>query len=218
MDFAVKTPGRVRRDRERLMVQELLHGFADVAGEKGEKIFAGIERMDASRLPWMEAARLLMNRGAGLLLALESGDAAFVARNINKCVLGAGDAFLIAHGLYRYRAVERASVYEARCGGGLYASAVQWKFRPEKDPVCDWERARETWLAAKAGVCAAADGSVRRRSLASAARWLVRRRTVGDVSTFALDPVLRILERIAVCVESRSAMPADLRRDWEIFN
>ncbi|MBQ3343632.1 MAG: hypothetical protein IJG84_17155 [Kiritimatiellae bacterium] len=69
VDFAVKTPWRLKHDEERLMVQELLRGYFDVAGRKGEELFSGIRRVDAADLPWSEAARLLMNRGMGLLLA-----------------------------------------------------------------------------------------------------------------------------------------------------
>ena len=72
VDFAVKTPWRLKHDEERLMVQELLRGYFDVAGRKGEELFAGIRRVDAADLPWSEAARLLMNRGMGLLLAKEA--------------------------------------------------------------------------------------------------------------------------------------------------
>ena len=231
VDFAVKTGWRIRHDQERLMVQELLHGFVDVAGERGEDTFAGIERRDPSRLPWMEAARLLMNRGAGLLLAMEAaaktgrgrsagtaGGRDFVNRNINKCILGAGDAFLISRGSYCWRAADRADAYEAHGGSGLYRAAVEWKFRPSGAAVCGIEKARRAWLAAKERVLAAADSRSRRRSLRSAARWIARRRTLGRIATFGLDPVVRVLARIAECIEKRTTMPADLRRDWDVFN
>ena len=235
VDFMGRTPWRLRHDQERLMVQELVHGYVDVAGEKGEVLFAGIERREPSDLPWMEAARLLMNRGMGLLLAAEklqsvadgrhpaddsrlSNVHSFINRNINKCILGAGDAFLISRGLYRWRATERADVCEAQGFDRLYRAAVEWKFRPSEGPVCDWETAREEWLDAKLNVTAAVDGEGFRRSIRSAARWVVRRRTLGEVATFGMNPVVRILERVARCVEMRSAIPPSLRRDWEIFN
>ena len=235
VDFMGRTPWRLRHDQERLMVQELVHGYVDVAGEKGEVLFAGIERREPSDLPWMEAARLLMNRGMGLLLAAEklqsvvdgrhptadcrlSNVHSFINRNINKCILGAGDAFLISRGLYRWRATERADVCEAQGFDRLYRSAVEWKFRPSDGPVCDWETAREEWLDAKMNVVAAVDGEGFRRSFRSAARWVVRRRTLGEIATFGMNPVVRILDRVARCVESRSAIPPSLRRDWEIFN
>ena len=238
VDFTGRTPWRLRHDQERLMVQELIHGYVDVVGEKGEVLFAGIERREPSDLPWMEAARLLMNRGMGLLFAkckIENGkckvdglpnadcrmsdaDIDFVNRNINKCILGAGDAFLISRGLYRWRATERADACEAQGFDRLYRAAVEWKFRPSEGPVCDWETARAEWLDAKLNVTAAVDDEGFRRSVRSAARWVVRRRTLGEVATFGMNPVVRILERVARCIESRSAIPPSLRRDWEIFN
>ncbi|MBQ8126530.1 MAG: hypothetical protein IJ173_11740, partial [Kiritimatiellae bacterium] len=155
VDFAVKTPARLKHDEARLMVQELVHGYVDVCGAPGETLFAGLARRAPESLPWMEAARLLMNRGAGLLLAREAGRTDdFIARNINKCILGAGDAYLISRGLYRWRATARATALAADDGvsadtARLFASAVEWKFRPRPEPVCDWETAREAWRNAR---------------------------------------------------------------------
>jgi hypothetical protein len=56
------------------------------------------------------------------------------------------------------------------------------------------------------------------RSLRNAARWLVRRRTVGDLRTFALNPVVRVLESVARHVRDRREPESALMRDWEIFN
>ena len=224
VDFTVKTPWRIRHDQERLMIQELLRGYCDVAGKKGEELFAGMERVDAAKLPWMEAARLLMNRGMGLLFAREvAGGRApasghdtprsddFVVRNINKCILGAGDARLIARHAYTWRAEDRARAL----GDALYGAAVEWKFRPKAEPVCDWEKAREVWLAALDEVSGGARNS---RTIRSAARWLVRRRSVGDLRTFALDPVVRVLDSVARRVRERRAPGDALMRDWQIFN
>jgi len=69
VDFVARTPWRLKHDEERIMVQELVRGHFDVAGRKGEALFAHIERRPAKAIPWSEAARLLMNRGFGLLLA-----------------------------------------------------------------------------------------------------------------------------------------------------
>ena len=211
VDFTVKTPWRIRHDQERLMIQELLRGYFDVAGKKGEELFAGMERIEASKLPWMEAARLLMNRGMGLLFARERGTGDFVVRNINKCILGVGDARLIAHHAYTWRAEDRATAL----GDALYGAAVEWKFRPKEAPVCDWEKAREVWLEALDEVSGGARNS---RTVRNAARWLVRRRSVGDLRTFALDPVVRVLESVARCVRERRAPGDALMRDWQVFN
>ena len=240
VDFAVKTPWRLKHDETRLMVQELVHGYYDVAGAKGETLFAGIERREPGELPPGEATRLLMNRGMGLLLAKgkmesakckvgeaanESGSAAaecrmsperdFINRNINKCVLGAGDARLIANGAYRWKAEDRA----AALGDSLYAAAVEWKFRPRAFPVCNWEAARTVWLAAEAEVGKACSRHRdARRSLRNALRWVVRRRTFGGISTFGLPPELRVLRKVAAAIRDRSGVTPELRRDWEVFN
>ena len=235
VDFAVKTPWRLKHDETRLMVQELVHGYYDVAGAKGETLFAGIERREPAELPPGEATRLLMNRGMGLLLAKEegrrkkeegsgAGTSDFINRNINKCVLGAGDARLIARGAYRWKAEDRA----AALGDSLYAAAVEWKFRPRAFPVCNWEAARTVWLAAEDEVsrCSRLSRSSspsRRssppgRSLRSAVRWVVRRRTLGELSTFGLMPELRVLRRVSAAIRERRIISASLRRDWEVFN
>ena len=238
VDFAVKTPWRLKHDEERIMVQELVRGYFDVAGKKGEELFASITKIDAAKLPWMEAARLMMNRGMGLLFArckvesakckadgasavesrMSDADRAFVNRNINKCILGVGDAFLVSRGLYCWRVEDRAAALAAQGDNGLYARAVEWKFRPTEEPVCDLETARETWLDGYMEVIAAVGDGDYRRTIRNAARWVVRRRSVGDLRTFALNPVVRVLESVARCIRDRASPDESLMRDWEIFN
>jgi hypothetical protein len=233
VDFAVKTPWRIKHDEERLMIQELVRGYFDVAGKKGEELFSGIRRIDASEVPWMEAARLLMNRGMGLLLAKRKGGEAtkesgaavaecrmspecdFINRNINKCVLGAGDARLVARHGYRWRAAERADAL----GDALYRSAVEWKFRPKDKPVCDWEAARACWMEAYEEVMETGrSAGAFVRSLREGARWIVRRRSLGRLSGFGRNCTVRVLDGIARCVRVRNAPSASLMRDWEVFN
>ncbi len=213
VDFCpAKTPRRFLRDQERLMVQELIRGYVDVAGEKGEVLFGHLKRLDASALPWTEAVRLLVNRGAGLLLAGEEGrDRMFVARNLNKCVLGAGDARLIAEGAYRWRAEDR----ERLLGDELYSKALAWKFRPTLDAVCDREKAREVWLAAAKETGTKGVGRV---SAYQAFRWIGRRGTLGKWRTLGLDPVVRIFDEMADILREGQSFPASLKKDWRIFN
>lgn len=214
VDFCIaKTPWRLKHDQERVMIQELIHGYVDVAGLKGEELFAGVERREPGAFPWMEAARLLMNRGAGLIMSMESDDEAFIVRNINKCVLGSGDARLIARGEYRWKALERAEVL----GEELYTAAVHWKFRPTVSAICTWETARKTWLDAEAEVMEAGEKDCG-RSIYSAVRWIVRRRSVGELASVGQDPVVRILKRMSEVVRSRAPFPPDLKKDWTIFN
>ncbi|MBQ3807024.1 MAG: hypothetical protein IJK04_15225 [Kiritimatiellae bacterium] len=215
VDFSPpKTPWRIAHDAERLMIQELLHGYCDVSGKPGEELFKDIPRRPPEAFPFLEAVRLLVNRGAGLLLAAEPGASPdFVARNVNKAILGCGDARLIAEGRYRWRALDRADAL----ADDLYRAAVQWKFRPRPEPPCDWEAARERWLGTVDSVCASGGG---RRTLRAAARWLVRRRSPGPapLRTLGLDPLVRILRAMRPLVRDRKPFPASLRRDWEVFN
>ncbi len=225
-DFCVaKTPWRLKHDEERIMVQELVRGYFDVAGRKGESLFSHIERRPAEDIPWMEAARLLMNRGVGLLLAMDKsgrerfgfedrrGD--FAARNVNKCVLGAGDARLVARRAYRWRARERSEAL----GDELYGRAVEWKFRPQTDAVCSWDAAREAWLGAEEEVMerGRAQGGLA-RSVRQAARWVVRCGTPGEIASFGQDCVVRVLRRVERSVRNRAGVDSALMREWSIFN
>ena len=216
VDFVVRTPWRMRHDQERVMIQELMHGYFDVVGKTGEEMFVEIERRPPSAFPWSEAARLLMNRGVGLVLAAEpERDNTFIVRNINKCVLGAGDARLIARGAYAWRVEDRA----AALGEELYSAAVGWKFRPRAESVCDWETARARWLEVVEEVMAAGRrAGALRRSLYQAARWVVRRRTLGDWRTFGQVAAARLLRALIEVVRARGRLPPSLRRDWEVFN
>ncbi len=216
VDFVVRTPWRMRHDQDRVMIQELMHGYFDVAGKKGEEMFGEIERRPPSAFPWAEAARLLMNRGVGLVLASEAERGqTFIVRNINKCVLGAGDARLIARGAYAWRVEDRA----AALGEELYSAAVVWKFRPRAESVCDWETARARWLEVVEEVMATGrrTGALR-RSIYQAARWVVRRRTLGNWRTFGQVAAARLLQSLTEVVRARKTLPPSLRRDWEIFN
>ncbi len=220
VDFTVRTPWRIKHDEERLMIQELVRGYFDVAGKKGDVLFSAIRRIDASEVPWMEAARLLMNRGMGLMLAhgeMGNGERGrdFIDRNINKCVLGAGDARLVARHRYRWRATERAEAL----GDALYRSAVGWKFRPKDKPVCGWEDARACWMEAHEEVmCAGRSAGALARSLREGARWIVRRRSLGAISGFGRNCTVRVLDGVARCVRARTAPDASLMRDWGVFN
>ena len=232
VDFTVRTPWRIRHDEQRIMVQELLRGYFDVAGKRGDELFAAVERRPAEDIPWGEAARLMMNRGMGLLLAAEKQQSivdsrhptvdcrlsnvhSFISRNINKCILGAGDARLVARHGYRWRALDRADALN----DALYRTAVEWKFRPREDAVCDWETAREVWLGAYDEVMAAGSGSgALGRSIRQAARWVARRRTAGELRSFGQDCTVRVLRGVERAIRARTGISPSLRRDWGVFN
>ena len=227
VDFTVRTPWRIKHDEDRLMIQELVRGYFDVSGSKGDRLFAHIRLIDAMKVPWMEAARLLMNRGMGLLLAMEGTgngeegrgkreqERGFVLRNINKCVLGAGDARLVARHDYRWKAAERGDAL----GDALYRAAVEWKFLPGDEAVCSWETAQKNWCEAFDEVMDAGRGEgALSRSLWEGARWVVRRRALGDLSGFGRNCTVRVLEGVARCVRERRQPDDALMRDWRIFN
>ncbi len=215
VDFCgAKTPWRLKHDEKRLMIQELVHGYCDIAGEKGESLFSHVARLEPKDLPWMEAARLLLNRGAGLLLSLATKDNRFIVRNINKAILGAGDARLIAKGRYAWRAVDRAKTLASP----LYSAAVDWKFLPKAEAVASWDEARKEWLAAKEEVFALGGKEAGRRTLREAARWIARRKSLGELSSTGLDCTLRALKGVERRMREKRPMDESLKRDWEIFN
>ena len=98
--------------------------------------------------PATEALRLLLNRGAGLLWALRvargfepAPDEDFVRRNYYKCLLGCGDALLIAHRAYgrsfaargdRLRALPTVSLPASRAAlFDGYTAARRFKLAPD---------------------------------------------------------------------------------------
>jgi len=131
-------------------------------------------------------------------------------------VLGAGDARLVARGAYRWRAVDRAEAL----GDALYSKAVEWKFRPADEPVCDIAAARAVWTDALDAVLGAdgAAGAFSRRTVFNAARWIVRRRTLGDLRTFGRDPVARVLAAMRGAVRDGRPFAPGLKQDWIQFN
>lgn len=215
VDFCrAKNRSDFHRDENRIMIQELLRGAVPVYGRVEALNF--LKRRDPTGLPLSEATRYLVNRGMGLLLARTRGSTNFARRNINKAILGAGDALLVAEGRYDWRLVER----EKRLGDSTYSKAVAFKFHPVGE-VASWEMAAEMWLKAYEKILAERPGDLKRRALWHAVRWLVRRRTLGERATFGMDPLTRILFPLARLVrEGRHGrtIPAELMRDWEVFN
>ncbi len=215
MDFGrVRTLRSIRRRQDSVTVQNLLHGYCDVAGMKGAEMFRDIAVRQPSELQWIEAVRTLVNCGVGLVFTVESDAKGFVLRNVNRCVLGAGDALLIARGQYAWKVTDRAA---ALCDP-RYTAAMECNFRPVGKTVCGRDEARKMWFAAVDEVLEAGrKGGAMKRSFGQAVRWLLRRRTVGDRKTLGYDPVLRMLLELVGVVRAERTMPPSLRRDWEIF-
>lgn len=231
VDFTLRTAARLRRDGRRLMVQELLRGHVALDPADFDLAdWSGVRPRAAADLPAGEAARLVMNRGMGLefarrRLAANGGRAdAFVLRNLNKAVLGAGDARLIAEGRYAWRLDAR----EAALADAAYARACAFKRRPPDDAAATsaalpcaalpptWDEAFAAWRAAAATLFARRGRELRRRSPYQLARWIARRRTLGALATLGQDCTVRVLERIRATLAD--GVPPDVERDWEVFN
>ncbi len=151
VDFApAKTIEKLRNERHTLMYQELLHCHRLVCGPD---LLAEVACPDAHELPVLEALRLLVNRGMGLLFAAQRLAAAhadvdghvndddvidFAVRNLHKAALGAGDALLIAQKRYDYSLERRLKIilYDAHANNvfrelaPFYQAARDFKVLP----------------------------------------------------------------------------------------
>lgn len=207
-----KTCADFKRDERRIMVQELLRGHVPV--------FGGVQQLDFLRafppeeLPASEALRTLVNRGMGLYLARDSKDRDFANRNINKAVLGAGDAVLVAKRRYRWEVVDRA----AAVGEPEYARAVELKFHPTGESACDWATAAALWSRASQEVMFARGRELSGRSVRQGVRYVLRRRRIGRLSEFGLDPLLRILLPLEHAIAGGGRLDKETMKDWEVFN
>ena len=157
IDVDVAMP-RLYRDipkvSQTLMYQELLRGHVIIFGKDILSRF--VPALNADQLPWLEAVRLLLNRGMGLLFAGEhlhanSSDHDFIIRNLHKAALGSGDAILLASRLYQWTAMERQSAFQKLCDQRqwptdykrAYEEGIRFKFRPHRQlPSQPWK----SWL------------------------------------------------------------------------
>lgn len=216
-----RNPSDFKKDEDRLMIQELKRGHVALIG--GEGLLSHVKALAPNELPRMEALRLLMNRGMGLIFAAlrvgslkTQGDVNFFLRNLNKAILGVGDAQLIARHEYAWRIGDRAK----RLGDARYDAAVNFKFRPRmelpKDVVSTWKSARDYWFAGVEKV--ELDTS---RTLRQAARWVVRRHTFGPIASFGQDCTVRVLRQVHGMLEQdldKIVLSDALEKDWMCFN
>ncbi len=250
VDFSpVKNLSALRRVSRTLMFQELLHGWIPVWGmvDLGKWIPA----LPPEELPFSEAVRLLLNRGMGLMFAgeyLTSGkdDADFIVRNMNKAILGCGDALLLAAGQYRWRGQERVETFRrfVRQSGfseehaASYEKAFQYKLKPDpKLPAAPWDRWRfcrfffEETVCRLAGamlkapsreVCAGLHRAVgKERSFLNLLRWLLRARGWRPLSMALDPPVVSVLGQLYEeyrLTESSPTYSSRLYRLWQTFN
>jgi hypothetical protein len=138
----------IRRWPRTMLWSDLLQGHNVLTGPP-DILTAHAPRIESSDLPVIEATRLLLNRGAGLLWAQRvmkgldpAPDADFVRRNYYKCALALGDALLVACGHYTAMCAGR-DVLLARSlqdHPGLlswdlpkmYQAALAFKFSPDQ--------------------------------------------------------------------------------------
>ena len=152
IDFCcVKSLKALYKDAGTLMIQELFAGRRIVFGD--EHIFDDAPLRPFSEIPWTEAARLLLNRGAGLLFARQrandSAEADFVRRNLHKAALGCGDAILIVHHDYRGAGTERLEAlkkyHEASWLIPEYEAALEFKYAPGTGKKPDYAHLLDCW-------------------------------------------------------------------------
>ena len=250
VDFGpVKNLKDLRKVGRTLMFQELLRGWQLVWGELD--LGRWIEPLDAEELPYSEAVRLLLNRGMGLVLAADrlrtgENDPDFIVRNLNKAILGGGDALLLAAGEYRWHGNDRAEAYAGHVRreglpegyAALYAKAWRWKLEPvpvlPSDPAAEWRKCRDFYLDSVrlcAGTPAGSpvwevNAGIRRRagkerSLRNGLRWLARTRTVRPPASFFDPPVVSMLNSLyaeLAAQEGYPVLPQRLYEYWKFFN
>ena len=217
------------RNTSRLMYQELKAGHLTLYRADGYDPLADLPLLPPGALPLSEGARLLLNRGFGLLLARDSElPLGFRLRNLHKAALGGGDALLIRHHLYRWPGRERALAFRRLCGAqgwpaqwaDAYDNALAFKYEPrEREPDQGWGQARADAIARWRAQCAAF-GDLPGRSLKSFARWLLRAHSLPALRDWGRDPVALLLPDLALALDDRLPEPAlaRLHRLWQRFN
>lgn len=151
VEFKITSAAKLQADPPSMFYYDLVAGHRRIMGD--EAILAHCEHhQNPHNIPLSEAARLLMNRCTGLLLARERlkqktftpDDADFVARNLAKAQLAFGDAVLTAFGQYhwscrkrherllRLHAVERLPWFDEL--RRHHAAGVEFKLHPFRTP------------------------------------------------------------------------------------
>ncbi|MDC7247300.1 MAG: hypothetical protein PQJ35_03070 [Sphaerochaetaceae bacterium] len=146
------TVNAIRKLPHQLMWQDLLQSHKVLAGP-ADILSAHAPSYLKDDLPRVEALRLLLNRGSGLLQAIGhrekmDGDSSytlpdedFIRRNREKCTLALGDSLLITHRLYTppleqrlerlTESVKSFDIADADRILALYTQAVRFKTEPD---------------------------------------------------------------------------------------
>lgn len=241
IDFCcVKSLKALYKDADTLMIQELFAGCKVVFGDG--HIFDDAPRRPFSGLPWTEAARLLLNRGAGLLFARQCAsdpaEADFVRRNLHKAALGCGDAILIVHRDYRGTGTERLEAlrkyYEASWLVPAYEAALKFKYAPADGKMPDYAQRLEFWFRTVTLVAteitrhiASADplfsacriAEAGPRSLKSMILSLCSApRLPALLSPLAVHPRVKLLRLLTLCLEDPDRKTDVFIRLWKRYN
>ena len=246
VDFGpVKNRSELKKVAHTLMFQELRHGHVTVCGDAG-LLKMELPDLNPALLSLPEALRLMLNRGMGLLLAREalakpSADTGFILRNLNKCVLGCGDALLISRGKYAWSIHDRTRILSGQNElpeslDRLYREAVRFKLEPSAElpanPAADWLRLRTLWnevlcriLALEAGTPDIRPALHRLCRQEKACSWKnvlrvwvkTRRLEISSMSTD--DPRMRALAELYDALNCAvPVLSGRLRRTWQFFN
>ena len=241
IDFCcVKSLKDLYKDADTLMIQELFAGKRIIFGD--EHIFDNAPVRPFSELPWTEAARLLLNRGAGLLFArqraADPAEADFVRRNLHKAALGCGDAILVVHHDYRPTGTERLEAlrnyHEASWLISSYEDALAFKYAPCAGKEPDYAHILDCWLRTMALVateitrriassdtyfsaCRIADAGP--RSLKSMILSLCSAPILPSLlSPIAVHPRVKLLRLLTVCLENPEHETETFIRLWKRYN
>ena len=227
-------------DASTLMIQELFAGGNVIFGDRD--VFRGVPIRPFSEIPWTEGARLLLNRGAGLLFARQRSkdpsQADFVRRNIHNAALGCGDAILVVHHDYRRTGSERLEAlrkyHEASWLVPAYQAALDFKYNPAPGPAPDWDHMLDCWLrtmtlvavevtgriasadalfsAADIARCAPRSLKSLLLSLHSAHQWS------GLLSPLAVHPRVKLLRLLTGCLLDPSHPDGAFMKLWARYN
>ena len=162
----------IRALPHQLMWQDLLESHKVIVGDP-KILLANAPSSLGENLPKIEALRLLLNRGSGLLQAIIQShalmqdakhvlpDPDFIRRNLQKCTLAIGDSLLITHGLYTPPLAERTKTLQDHITNlpipqaekilSLYTQAAHFKTQPdslkeEQPSLADLEDIAKLWV------------------------------------------------------------------------
>jgi len=230
VDFCCVSRDRLRRNRHTLMIQELIAGCEVIFGGRNSLEF--LNPSPWSELPKSEGVRLMLNRGAGLLMGrrklaahtVSEDDTDFIRRNIRKAELGCGDAWLIARGEYCRTGSDRLDKLESLNAEDelkrRYRAALAYKYTPQPAPDEDLHRELEAVIALWLRTWKSYPGVSYEKSLRSAALNLRYASKLGGIRPLFAHPRFKLLSPLTELLENRCGKlgEKEFLRLWERFN